>query len=95
MDAETLVREMATTESEFRRTLDCAFPDGVSGNAGLLHVRQGDAAMEITVRSLPPRNIALLQLPRIEVCIRFAAGSAEQRQALLMRLDRAMQRGGG
>jgi hypothetical protein len=51
--------------------------------------------MEIAIAPLPPRVIALLRLPRLEVRIRFTAGTTEQQQAMLARMDRAMQRGGG
>lgn len=51
--------------------------------------------MEITISVLPPRNIAALRLPRLQVTIRFTQGTANAQAALLARMDRAMQRGGG
>lgn len=95
MADEILVREMTATAAEFRRALDFAFPDGVSVREGMLHVMQEGAAMEIALLPLPPRDIALLRLPRLSVHIRFIGGTLEQRQALLKRMDQAMQRGGG
>lgn len=95
MGDEMLVRDMATTEREFRHGLDFAFPEGVTVRDGVLLVAYAGAAMEIVLAPLPPRVIALLRLPRLEVRIRFTAGTAVQRQAMLARMDRALQRGGG
>ena len=95
MADEILVRDMATTESEFRQGLLFAFPEGVREEAGLFRAEYEGAAMEIRSAPLPPRVIALLRLPRLEVRIRFTAGTPEQQQAMLVRMDRAMQRGGG
>ncbi len=95
MNGEILVREMAATEQEFRRVLEFAFPRDVTERDGKLLVTGEGAAMEIGLTSLPPRVIARLCLPRLVVRIRFTDGAPEQRQALLARMDRAMQRGGG
>lgn len=95
MSDERLVRDMATTEREFRNGLVFAFPEGVTERDGAFHVAYAGAAMEITLAPLPPRVIALLRLPRLDVRIRFTAGTPEQRSAMLTRMDRAMQRGGG
>ncbi len=95
MTEETLVRDMATTEREFRQGLRFAFPAGVSEVAGLFRIEYGGAAMEIAAAPLPPRVIALLRLPRLDVRIRFTAGTPAQRQAMLARMDLALQRGGG
>lgn len=95
MSDEMLVRDMATTEREFRSGLAFAFPQGVTERDGAFHVAHAGAAMEIALAPLPPRVIALLRLPRLEVRIRFTAGTAEQQQAMLARMDRALQRGGG
>lgn len=95
MSDEIRMRDMATTESEFRQGLAFAFPQGVTERDGVFQVAQAGAAMEIAIVPLPPRVIALLRLPRLEVRIRFTAGTTEQQQAMLARMDRAMQRGGG
>lgn len=95
MSDEILVRDMATTEREFRSGLSFAFPEGVTERDGAFHVTHADAAMEIRIAPLPPRVIALLKLPRLDIRIHFTAGSLEQQQAMLARMDRAMQRGGG
>jgi len=95
MTGETIVRDMATTEREFRSGLAFAFPQGVAERDGAFHVAYAGAAMEIRIAPLPPRVIALLCLPRLDVRIRLTAGTMEQQQAMLTRMDRAMQRGGG
>lgn len=95
MADEILVRDMATTELEFRSGLAFAFPLGVTERDGAFHIAHADAAMEIRLVPLPPRVIALLRLPRLEVRIHFTAGTPAQQQAMLARMDRAMQRGGG
>jgi hypothetical protein len=51
--------------------------------------------MTIALAELAPRTIALLNMPRLQVVIRMTAGTPEQRRAMLLRMDRAMQRGGG
>lgn len=95
MSDEIRVRDMAATEQEFRHGLLFAFPSGVHERAGQYRVEHEGATMEIVTAPLPPRVIALLRLPRLEVRIHFTAGTAEQQQAMLARMDRAMQRGGG
>lgn len=95
MSDEILVREMTTTEKEFRHGLLFAFPAGVHERDGQYRVEHEGAAMEIATAPLPPRVIALLRLPRLDVRIRFTAGTVDQQQAMLARMDRAMQRGGG
>lgn len=92
---ETIEREVWATPTEFRHGLDLAFPGRVSECDGILHASDGDAAMEIALAVLSPRRIALLNLPRMKVSLRMTAGTAPQRSAMLVRMDRAMQRGGG
>jgi hypothetical protein len=67
----------------------------VTERNGILHVDDGQAAMEVALEIITPRVIALLNMPRMKVRLRMTAGSAEQRVALLARMDLAMHRGGG
>lgn len=94
---ETIEREVWATPAEFSHGLNLAFPGGVTEceRDGILCVADGEAAMEIALEILSPRTIALLNLPRMKVSLRMTAGSPEQRIAMLKRMDRAMQRGGG
>ncbi|MBU1237962.1 MAG: hypothetical protein KJ634_13695 [Gammaproteobacteria bacterium] len=92
---ETIEREVWTTPEEFRHGLELAFPGRVAEHDGVLRVDGGEVAMEIELRSMTPRTIALLNLPRLKVSIRMTAGTLEQRAAMLTRMDLAMHRGGG
>jgi hypothetical protein len=92
---DTIEREVWATPAEFRRGLALAFPAGLVERDGLLCVDDGQAAMAIALEVMPPRTIALLHMPRMKVSLRMTAGSAEQRAAMLARMDLAMQRGGG
>ncbi|MBI5784267.1 MAG: hypothetical protein HZA64_02325 [Rhodocyclales bacterium] len=92
---DTIEREVWATPAEFRHGLAMAFPDAVREENCLFKVIDRRAAMEIALTELPPRVIALLAMPRMKVRISMTAGTPEQRQAMLARMDRAMQRGGG
>jgi hypothetical protein len=95
MTDEILVRDMAITAAELRRSLHSAFPGNVSEQEGRYRIVFAGATLGIDAKPLPPRIIALLELPRLEVRLRFTAGTPGQRGLLLERMDRALQRGGG
>jgi hypothetical protein len=88
-------REMSATVAEFVRGLEAAFGNRVEGGPDFFRIVDNGAAMEIDLQIGPPRVIALLRLPTLRVRIRFTAGQPDQHRALLARMDRAMQRGGG
>jgi hypothetical protein len=92
---DAIEREVWATRAEFRHGLALAFPSGVSERDGIITVVADPAAIEIALTELPPRAIALLNMPRMKVRILMTAGTPEQRQAMLARMDLAMQRGGG
>jgi hypothetical protein len=92
---ETIEREVWATPREFRHGLELAFPGSVTERGDLLCVDDGLATMEISLTELPPRTIALLNLPRMKVSLRGTATSLEQWTTMLERMDRAMHRGGG
>jgi hypothetical protein len=92
---ETIEREVWATPDEFRHGLELGFPGRVTGSEGNLRADDGQAGMAIALEVLAPRRIALLNLPRMKVSIHMTAGTPEQRQAMLARMDLAMQRGGG
>lgn len=92
---DAIEREVWATEAEFRHGLGLAFPGRVVERNGRLCVDDGDAGMEIVLAALPPRSIALLELPRLKVSLRNTAGTPEQFKAMLARMDLAMHRGGG
>jgi hypothetical protein len=95
MADDVLIREMGATLQEFRHGLRLAFPAGITERDDGFQVTDGDATLDISLETLPPRVIALLQVPRLKVTLRFTGGSPGQQSALLARMDRAMQRGGG
>lgn len=94
-DAWDIERDMAATPAEFARALRLAFPAAVLTCRGRWRIDTEMAGLEIATIELPPRVIALLRLPRLQVCMRFTHGTASARATLLAHLDRAMQRGGG
>jgi hypothetical protein len=60
------------------------------------HVEVDDAArLTLQWTVLPPRRIALISMPRLQVVFSFSSSSAEQRQAFMRYFDLYMQRGGG
>ena len=90
------VREIGATAAEFERGLRLAVPGGVDAPApGRLRVAQDGVTLELTLTALPERRIGLFRLPVLHAHLRFTAGAAADRAALLARIDRAMQRGGG
>jgi hypothetical protein len=90
-----LRREVSATPGEFAHGLRNAFPEGLSGGPLVFQVEAGAASMDIELTPGDDRVIALLRLPTLTARIRFTAGDAEARRALLRRMDLAMQRGGG
>lgn len=93
--SDAIEREVWASEAEFRHGLGLAFPGRVFERSGRLLIEDGNTGMEIELAALPPRSIALLQLPRLKVSLRNTAGTPEQFRALVARMDLAMHRGGG
>jgi len=93
---ESFEREMGCTESEWLLWLPKAVGEYhwklQTGSAG---VRIGDGALGLKWRQAPPRVIAQLQIPVLQVSFRFAAVSETTRQDFMKRFDLYMQRGGG
>jgi hypothetical protein len=90
------VRDMGCTEAELRLWLSqLGAPAVTDGSNGLPWPLPGSGTVHIAWRALPPRRIALLALPRMEV--RFDAGDAEPQawQEFMQRFDLHTQRGGG
>ncbi len=92
---DVLVREVSATPAEFAHGLRNAFPEGLVGGPLEFRVDDGAAAMEIRLVPGPDRVIALLRLPTLMASIRFTAGDPAARERMLLRMDLAMQRGGG
>ena len=92
---EEIEREVSATPAEFAHGLRNAFADGLSGGPLLFRVHHGAASMDVHLTPGPDRVIARLSLPTLNVRLRFNAGDADARSAMLQRMDLAMQRGGG
>ena len=88
-------RETGATRREYLRQLRLALPGAISTDDDRIIAADGRARLEITLTALPPRAMAALNLPRLKVSLRGTAGNAAELAALLDRMDRAMQRGGG
>jgi hypothetical protein len=89
------VRDVAGTPAEFDASLRQAAAGCLEGRFPSYRVNDGDAQLEIDVVPGSERRIALVRLPTLIVTYRFTGGSRAAQEALLMRLDRAMHRGGG
>jgi hypothetical protein len=94
MNHETLSREITATPAEFRRGIVAAFPDAQATADGW-QIEWSGASAEIRLGALPDLSIGLLRLTRQTCDITLRGGTAEARAALLDRLDRYQQRGGG
>jgi hypothetical protein len=94
---EAFVRDMGCTVREWLGWL----PDAVGDRRWTLAPGEAkvelatDAELHLHWRELPPRVIALMRMPRLEVQFRFHGGTAEERYAFMKRFDLYMQRGGG
>lgn len=88
-------REVGATPAEFRRGLALAHPDFIEAPDGCLRLTAGEVQLAIRLDPQPSRRIGLFELPVLYVSYDFEAGAPEACQALLARLDLAMQRGGG
>lgn len=92
----TFDRDMGCTEAEWLGWL----PGAVGAHALELGarsatVRIGGGALYLAWRPLPPRQIALMRMPRQAVQFRFEGVSEEARQRFMRHFDLYMQRGGG
>jgi hypothetical protein len=96
LPGDELRREMGCTREEFLRWLPGASryaPIVLNGN--LHRVLLDDGAVEISIAELPPRHIASITLPVLEVRFRFVGMDAAARAAFLEYFDHYTRRGGG
>lgn len=91
----TATRQMAIGVEEFIRAVDAAFPGTVVRGGAALTVSDAKASLRIAYSEGAPQRLGALQLPSLLVQISVLAGDAQSAAALLARLDRATQRGGG
>ncbi len=93
---ERFERDMGCTEAEWLHWLPAALGDCAwqrSGASLVVAIPPG----QLTLRwaPLPPRVIALMRMPRLQVSFAFSGLDAAQRYAFMKRFDLYMQRGGG
>lgn len=89
-------REMGCTEAELLMWL----PGAVNGRAVTRMPRSAEIAidagrLELAWRELPPRQIALLRMPRLAISFHFEGVGEAQRQDFMRYFDLYTQRGGG
>ncbi len=63
--------------------------------SGTLSVQLESGVAYLRWHALPPRAIALMRVPRLQVHFDFSAIADEERQRVLARFDLGMLRGGG
>jgi hypothetical protein len=89
------VRLMSSTPGEFRRAMFAAFGDAVTADAAGLLVTEGGIRLHFALTSENPQTVGALQLCTLRVEITVLQGDESAASALLDRVDRATQRGGG
>lgn len=89
-------REQGITEADWLQLL----PRAASGHAltlvdGQAQIAIGRGRLHLGWTVMPPRQIALIRLPRLAVRYRFEGVDSAERQAFMKRFDLTIQRGGG
>lgn len=95
---ERFTREQGCTQTEWERDLPAAAkPHRVERPAPCQAVVQidGGGQLHLVWLVLPPRQIGLIHLPRLQVEFRFEQVDARARTAFMRRFDLFLQRGGG
>ena len=95
---ESFRREYGCTLAEWQRDLPRALGahavERPSGQ-GALVVLTGGGRLHLLWAELPPRQIALVRMPRLQVDFRFEGVDAAARQAFMQPFDLTLLRGGG
>ena len=93
---ESFERDMACTEAEWLAWLPKAMGDHRWQRSDQsVHVQLSQGKLMICWRTLPPRAIALLRMPRLGVSFAFTDADASIRYHFMRRFDLTTQRGGG
>lgn len=93
---ESFERRVTATPQEFARDLRQAWPEVVADAGGLrFSLHEGGQVLDIAIEPAGVRRLGLFKLPQLIVHYRFGPGEEPSRRALLVRLDRGMQKGGG
>ena len=89
-------RDVGCTEAEWLMWLPAALGDGAWQLApGRAHGALAGGTLDLRWAPMPPRQIALIRLPRLAVAFRFIGVADGLRQTFMKRFDLYMQRGGG
>ena len=90
-------RDTAGTEADWLRWLAdaCATNRLTLAGPGQAEVRIGAGRLLLSWHALPPRRIALVNLPRLLVAYAFEGVAADERLRFMRHFDLVMQRGGG
>jgi hypothetical protein len=89
-------REMGCTEDDWLRWLPAAIGTHEWQRHGCsVTVVLVSGNLQLAWRTVEPRVIALVRLPRLHVHFRFEGVGADERRAFMQRFDLYMQRGGG
>ena len=90
-------REQGCTEAEWERWLP-----GAAGRHALRRdaphqasVAIGSGRLHLQWSPLPPRQIALMRMPRLQLTFRFDGVTADERRDFMRYFDLYLQRGGG
>lgn len=89
-------REMGCTAAELQRWLDGALqgrPISIAPDGALVTI--GEGRLQLAWTTLPPRQIALMRMPRLAVTFEFDAVDEAVRQRVMRYFDLYTQRGGG
>jgi hypothetical protein len=93
---EAFEREMGCTEAEWLGWLPGAVAAArLETGPSWARVAVGAGSLDLRWTALPPRRIALVQLPRLAVSFRFEGVSESERFGFMRYFDLYMQRGGG
>jgi hypothetical protein len=95
---EVFEREYGCTVADWLRCLPgAATPHGLQIGADTARICIGVGTGELVLRwtVLPPRRIALVTLPRLQVGFQFDGLDAPARESFMRRFDLFMHRGGG
>jgi hypothetical protein len=89
-------RVMACTRDDLRRWLvELTGSDHGLATFGIAEVPLAWGVLRIEARPMPPRSVALLRLPQLDVRFRYDPAFRDQAHAWITHFDHHTQRGGG
>ena len=98
---DSFTREYGCTLAEWRRDLPRAVTAGgavlqpVDDHQALVTLASSQGRLHLQWNALPPRQIALMRMPRLQVGFRFERAEPSARLAFMRLFDLSLQRGGG